>query len=353
MKKDTLRVAAVVATLLATGSLQAQLQLEQVWTLAPGARSYLTTDNTQRGLAYNPVTGHLLLANRAGGVSVNVMDSLTGADLGTLDVTGIAGGTFALNLIDVAADGAIYGANLTLNGSTDPFKVYRWASETAAPTLVYSGNPGPSVANRFGDTFAVRGAGNDTQILAASRAGTVGAVLLTPDGGSSFVAYEVATDAAAGDIGLGATFGTGNDFWATASGRTLRHLEVNTSTMSAMTVGNFGAAEGVPLATAFLGIEPTLGVLAGVELFSDTALPTPDNLNFYDISSGTPVWLDSEVIPTGNANLNGTGAIDFGNGMMYVLESNNGVTAYAMIPEPGTYLLLGLGLVALWARRKV
>jgi hypothetical protein len=347
MNMPLVRCGSVAAILTLAVTAMAQIQLEQAWSLKPADRAYLTTDNTQRGLSYNPVTGHLLLANRAGGLSVNVLDSLTGADLGTLDVTGIAGGTFALNLIDVAADGAIYGANLTLNGSTDPFKIYRWANETAAPSLVYSGNPGPSVVNRFGDTFAVRGAGNGTQIIAASRAGTVVSVLLTPDGGSTFGAYEVATDAAAGDVGLGIGFGAGDDFWGTASGRTLRHLEVYTMTMSAATVGNFGATEGVSTAIAFIGTDPAQGYLAGVELLAET-----DMLHLYSVQGGAPALLDSELLPTGNANVKGTGAIDFGGGLMYVLESNNGVTAYSIIPEPQTYLLLGAGLLLLWARRK-
>lgn len=325
----------------------AQIQLQPAWSVAAGTRPYLTTDNTQRGLSYNPTTGHLLLVNRAGGVSVNVLNSTTGADLGFLDVTGISGGTFALNLIGVADDGSIYAGNLTTDTSANNFRLYRWANESATPTLVYSGNPGPSAVNRFGDTLAVRGSGNTTQILAASRSGTVASVFLTPDGGTSFVAYEIATDAAAGDIGLGIDFGAGNDAWGTASGRTLRHLEINTATMTATTEGNFGAAEGVPTAVAFIGLEPTLGLLGGVELLADA-----DKLNLYSIQTGSPVLWDTELVQSANANLNGTGAIDFGGGMMFLLESNNGLMAYTLIPEPQAHLLLGLGLLILFARRK-
>ncbi|MGC8990581.1 MAG: hypothetical protein ACP5MD_10690, partial [Verrucomicrobiia bacterium] len=109
----------------------AQVQLQPLWTLAPGDRPYLTTDNTQRGMDYNPVTGHLLLANRAGGLSVAILDATTGADLGALDLgTGIiTGGTFTGNMLGVANDGAIYLGNLTLNSTTTPFKLYRWANE--------------------------------------------------------------------------------------------------------------------------------------------------------------------------------------------------------------------------------
>ncbi len=83
--------------------------------IAPGDRSYLTTDDKQRGLAYNPTTGHLLLVNRSGGLSVNILDGSTGDDLVALDLgTGvIAGGTFDGDMIGVGTDGAIYMANLT------------------------------------------------------------------------------------------------------------------------------------------------------------------------------------------------------------------------------------------------
>src|SRR5689334_20631324 len=53
--------------------------------LAPGDRAYLANDNNQRGLAWNPVTNNLLLVNRTGALSVNVIDGVTGDDEGTLN----------------------------------------------------------------------------------------------------------------------------------------------------------------------------------------------------------------------------------------------------------------------------
>src|SRR5262245_48790321 len=109
--------------------------------LAPGDRAYLPAapgDNAQRGLAYNPTTGHLLLVNRTGALSINMLDANTGADLGALNQGAgiITGGTFAGNMIGVAGDGAIYMGNLTTQSTTSPLKIYRWANETsAAPTV--------------------------------------------------------------------------------------------------------------------------------------------------------------------------------------------------------------------------
>src|SRR5688500_11270197 len=129
-------------TVLALLSLTARADtLEEAWRLAPGDRTYLTTDNTQRGIAFNPVTGHLLLVNRAGGLSIHVLDAATGEEIlddqgaaKLLDITGILGGTFAASMIGVTDDGVIYAANLTTDtqqatSGTGPFKIYRWADE--------------------------------------------------------------------------------------------------------------------------------------------------------------------------------------------------------------------------------
>src|SRR5688572_30815726 len=63
--------------------------------LAPGDRAYLTADNLQRGLAYNPVTNHLLLVNRVPVTNVvegiHILDGTTGDDIGMLDLTDVGG----------------------------------------------------------------------------------------------------------------------------------------------------------------------------------------------------------------------------------------------------------------------
>src|SRR5882672_9653467 len=80
--------------------------------LAPGEGGYafLGTANNERGLAYG--NGHLYLVSRSGGNNVRILNPTTGADLGGLDVTGITGGTFAVDMVSVGADGAIYVGNL-------------------------------------------------------------------------------------------------------------------------------------------------------------------------------------------------------------------------------------------------
>ena len=137
--------------------------------LAPGegGYSFLGTGNNERGFAFG--NGRLYLVSRAGGVNVRILDRTTGADVGSLNTTGITGGTFAVNMVGVGGDGAIYVGNLTTAASS-PFKVYKWANESDEPTVAYNVNPG---LPRIGDSFAVRGSGDST-VIVASGTGSAG-----------------------------------------------------------------------------------------------------------------------------------------------------------------------------------
>src|SRR5688572_18311828 len=100
--------------LLALGAVSsfAQYQLDPLWSIAPGQRTYISSGDAQRGIAFNPVTDSVLVVNRNGGLSVNRVAAGSGANLGALNVTGITGGNGAvLNMIGVAGDGTIYAAN--------------------------------------------------------------------------------------------------------------------------------------------------------------------------------------------------------------------------------------------------
>ena len=101
-----------------------------------GARSYLTTGNTERGLAFNPVSDRLLLVGRAGSPQVYALNPDTGADLHTLSLGSgiISGGTYTMQLVGAADDGAVYVCNLTLNGLTTAFRMYRWANDNPGTT---------------------------------------------------------------------------------------------------------------------------------------------------------------------------------------------------------------------------
>src|SRR5690242_12253597 len=88
--------------------------------------AYLTVNDTERGLAYG--NNHLYLVSRNGGDFVRVLDAQTGTDIGVLNLGSsiVSGGTFDVNMVAVAADGAIYVGNLATDPA--PFRIYRWAN---------------------------------------------------------------------------------------------------------------------------------------------------------------------------------------------------------------------------------
>src|SRR5882724_5996541 len=158
--------------------------------LRPGDRTYLNTSGTERGMAYNPVTGHVLIVER-NGLTVFILDGTTGDDIGTLDMSALTLGgntSFLINMIGIGDDGAIYVGNLSNSSFPPQYSLYRWADEASPQQLIFDGvNRDISNGNainaagyeRYGDAIAVRGAGANTQILVPSRGTNV--TIVTPD----------------------------------------------------------------------------------------------------------------------------------------------------------------------------
>jgi len=346
----------IVLALLAGSPAFAQLTLEPYWSIAPvNATTFPDSNSLTRGGSFNPTTGNLLVASRAGITGVHILNGATGIETGTLNMTGITGGTFALNMISVAADGAIYGANLvTASSAGSPFKIYRWANEAAAPTVVYSGDPG---AGRYGDSFSVRGSGTSTEIIAGQGGSGVATAtrlvhLGTADGSTFTAATLNVSGITGGDLRLGLDFGPGNTVYGKQAGA-LRFVSYD-----------LGAATAA-LTASFTLTSPNGAIPGPIGIYGDTLVAYAYNgsessqiVNVYSISnlltSGSNSPLDSEVLGSANANNNGVGAVDFNadGTIVYVVAPNNGVTAYRLIPEPGTWALLGCGVVLLgWSIR--
>lgn len=345
MKRFLLLAAAVIS--FSPAPVQSQT-LNPIWNIpATGVRSYITNDANARGLAYNPITDHVIIVSRTGGLSVNAVDAATGAQVSTLNTTGIAGGFFALSMIGVGDDGAIYGANMITTSLTNNFKIYRWANEGATPTVAFDGIASGANNQRYGDTLAVRGTGAGTQILASSRFGS-NAVLFTTTDGISFSPTSINTGTNLG--GLGLAFGAGDTFWAKGnSGTALMQLDLNTGAL----LNHYSTA-------AFTNTFSPIGLDLANNLLGAVSISTPDRFILYDISSSIsssnpPVLLDIEPFTSDNLNNNAVGSVDFGPGRVFALDTANGIVAFDIVPvpEPGTLALGVLTLGALLGARRL
>jgi hypothetical protein len=334
--------------------------------LAPGDRTYLTTDSTQRGLAYNRVTGNLLVVNRSGSVSVNVLSGATGANVGTLQIasfmTGPGSGIFPINMIAAADDGAIYACNLADN-STAQFRIYQWENESASPTLGF--NNDFSNAPRVGDTLDVRGSGNDTRILAGLQSGSAasannkGYVIISTDGGAPYSGSArtfTTTPPNEGDHRLGITFAEGDTVIGTQGGMQ-SPTQIRSGVYSSFATVPSTYLGGVPLTTA--GERPMdFAIIDGVRVLAtvDTATSI---VRAYDVDDPTSPHLLAQGTTIGgssNANPNSVGQVRFGpitgsSATLYALNTNNGIQAFTLtVPEPASVSIVSVSSIGLIRR---
>lgn len=305
-----------------------------LWELNAGDREYIRTDNRQRSIAYNRFTGHVYYTlvdqfnDEAG--RVFILDALTGADVGELSVEGITkDGAFDLSEIDVADDGTIYGANLTVN--EEPFRIYRWLDESSNPELVYTGDPssglpGPS-DRRWGKNMDVRGTKDAIEIIVVSRTGF--AALFT---GSDNLTCTTFADLPGYRLERGVAFGKGDTFYADRHGVGLHHFAFDRTAGTTEILQIYDETV-FPESIGPIFVDLERRILGGV---------VPANANvrqsvmFFDLDSlsadfPNPAYL---AIPfsTRNANPNGYGGMDFGSGLAFAVNTNNGILALTLPP---------------------
>ena len=140
---------------ISTTETHAQSSLTKVWldtagtyingvAVGPQWFKKATTGNNVRGMAYNPVTGHVLVASRDSAYNcIMILNGATGDTLGRLNMTGIdtasaTRGVLLFNRVAVSNDGKIYSTNLqTSINAIQRMKIYQWDNETAPARVAY------------------------------------------------------------------------------------------------------------------------------------------------------------------------------------------------------------------------
>src|SRR5688572_20755458 len=296
-----------------------------------------STGDRERGVAFNPATGHILVASRATvhpGGDIYILDGQTGDLLGTMNVGDrslVTGGTFHLSALAVADDGVIYAANLTTSTVTPDFRIYRCESETAEPTLAYSGIPDESLTVvRWGDSFDVRGSGTDTQLIAGGGSGaTIGALFTTTD--SLNFTPKVISNIAANSV----AFGAGNTVWVKRSGVALNQVSFDPVT-GVGTVIRTVPTSIVPGTAVPIAVNTESNYLAAITI--NTAV---DDLRLFDIANLPEIAVvDQEVFPANNPNANAAGFIDITDGIVAAVNANNGLMVFRIrqFPSPPSFV---------------
>ncbi len=267
-----------------------------------------------RGLAYNRTTDHVLVASRKSGTDLFILDAATGDSLGKMNTTGISGGTYHINLVTIAEDGAIYVCNLSAPQYSpgSKFKIYRYADETAAPELVFE----DALENgRYGDSFIAVGSG-DQKYLYASGMDNAKMAVIRDAGGPQLTLDHIINLPVQGNArhGISAVAPLGN-VWINAAGPLFPPtLITNDGTIAAICPDTLASAGGTSGITHLqLGLYKFIVVANGYSASVRTVEYTEDELGtvnfaYFGGNSDSLALSYNNVI---NSNPNATGLITY------------------------------------------
>ena len=321
-----------------------------------------------RGLAVDPVSGNVLLVDTHTGQngsqtnvansgiyildpdSGNIMSSLTTniTTLNSLALTNLPGGIGVFSSAGVADDGVVYVANqVNAANSANAFRIWRWPTAnpsnpgfTNVPSIAFSSTLG--LAERVGETIAVRGAGTNTQIIISSASTTFGTNLwlFTTANGTNFVQHRFfvpgVTNASFND---GIAFGPGNTFWTKQVGQPFYYLAFDgasivhdvASTNACTVIAKYtpSSANDPLLNISAIAVDNVNHVLAGMEEIGGTATGGHGKVWIFRISDPTnhaPSVLANRVyISNFQKTTAPMGYLAFRNNRLYANASNNGL----------------------------
>lgn len=330
-------------------------------------------DNSSRGLAYNPSTGHVLVARTA--PEIVVLDASSGANLGTMNVNGISTGTLKLVKIRVVDFGpagyAVYGCNLSINSKTEPFIIYRWFGlpgtnewTLGAPEIIYCNRAvdalaaetfpvGPTLpqafvpyAQRLGDTFAVRhtGGGSVEFYVGVARANILNSVykftytdmqLPQPTNSAVSAVSEITVTGLPSNYGFGTALRgeyvdpVNGDIWHQTNGA-LAVYSSSGAFKSMVTGVHPSSLHGVPLSIS--GKRYYCAIHHGVPRATTNAYARFSITDVTD-GAGTGQLVDfGPMLASPNHNGNGTGDFDTDGSKIFALVTNNYVGSWTFTP---------------------
>ncbi|HWD18399.1 MAG TPA: hypothetical protein VHB20_03905 [Verrucomicrobiae bacterium] len=334
-----------------------------LWSLpADNSAAYLDTGYNTRGLAFDPMTTNVVVAEHAQ-ANIFALNALTGQLRFQLTTpsTGLPNGSiFPVGQVGVADDGALYVCNVSSyqpgqqqGNPGDPndvnFSIIRFNAVVPPgdtnyifdyafegdPGAFWPGNPGGSSQDRWGDSMAVRGGGTNTEILlgtyetlAGNGFGTgpgTNVSILTTEDGLKFDAHTIAvTNAPDGFSYLGVAWGSNNTFWAKSPGYDLRQVQYDLASGIGWVIQDFAttASAGSLDEISGIGLDISNNILAGVNLGD-----TPNDLELFQIptSGFPPEPYFQAFFPTNNANINGNCATTIKFPYIFSLDANNGI----------------------------
>jgi len=322
------------------------------WLSPTEAGGTLAVNNQVRSLAFDPSTGTLVMPSSAN--TLQRINATTGSvAASTFTNTGVTGGTIQVNTVAVTSDGVVYASNLTTHSTSSPFKVYRWTTDNVAPTVSYTGNGGVAGV-RLGDDIAVFGADSGGQLGFGYGTTQNGFGIITTGtaGSATGVIFPTTSNPAVGAFRLGMAFVTGTSVIGTQNSALLPYATFsgsNATLVSNNALPNGGSQRGVGYGSAY-----GTPLLATIDTVSNT-------VRLYDATNlAAPVQLSTLNLTTGTrSNGNATAQVLFGSlggqPVLYALNSNNGIQAFQIVPEPSTTVLVAgstAGLAAMMLRRR-
>lgn len=296
------------------------------------------TASTERGLAYGFVNNNhrLYVVSRP---NVLILDAQTGDVVGNLNISGITGGTFTLNDVEVTEDGKIIAANLTTNASTSTFKVYKWDSETSTPQVIieYSGG-----AYRLGDKITIVGKWSDNSAVLYAGVANSNKILKWTMSNGAF--NQTPQEIILSDV---SNYGTNPSVAPAGIGNS--NFFVNATSI----LPKYYSPTGTNLGTAPSGIVATQSnAIRYFEKSGKKFLVTyqygalNENARILDITNGIQNATIYETTPTLGSNPNNIGLSGdvavryYGKGIfiIYVLATNNGIGAYQITIDTTTFV---------------